>query len=570
MSPSKQANSVEDAGLQQQNQQQSQQNKFTELLKKTVKDFSKWSTKKQMAAVSIVGAVLPLLILAVPGVVVGLVLFFAVEAVLYTLKGLKWSGKKAKDGFKYVAKETVEGYKHSMDSLKRGVSAVGSTMREGTSDTLKTVGRKLSGLGESMGDLDSIPYSIAHKDKGVVLLEEEKTKKFSSVKELFSKEIFQDKISNKSALVKKVLSKIGSKIAEKAYSVPSGGVNNSKLISQLGDQADFISKLDAKKLKNLLAENNYDPQLYKIFSEHHDEIKSIIKECKEEQTRLNAAAEVRGRSKSAPVQPTGSLSESSSLNSVSTDGSEAELLNPKKRKKLKLSSGFSWPIRGKSAKEKTTEIGYKILSKSPPVNIATIGANRNSSQALGSIPVAPPKPPRVAVTRSDSSGNLNSSMDYAEGLNPFAETVSTGPDFITNIGDKPLRTRSNSLASTSSFVSTSSRLSDSVSADSFAFQGSEMPKAPPLPLDGKILTIRSESPSSDSGVSSAGSSNGRNSPNPSIKHTGPQVQVKMPELLERKNSLNKTGSLEKLVPPQSQMNIHTEVQQQGTAAKPLT
>lgn len=544
MSPSEQVNPVRDTGF----QQQKLQNNLTELLQKTVKDFSKWSTKKQMAAVSIVGAVLPLLILAVPSVVVCLTLFFAVEAVLYTFKGLKWAGKKAKDGFKYVAEGAVKGAVYSKNKV---VDGFGSLKRG--AKVIKSIA-PYDHAAES-AFLNRISTEFTKKDNDKTLLIQDRLKT-----------VFDD-TNNNTGLIKSILSSIESKIDSKItnkkgeeFSNRADQLQADKLVNKWKDQKKFINGLDPEKLKNLAKSKSGLPRdnyfIKSIFSEHYDEIQNIIKE---EHTRfnslkrLNAAAEVRGRSKSAPVQPTGSLSESSSLNSVSTDGSEAELLNPKKRKKLKLSSGFSWPIRGKSAKEKTTEIGYKILSKSPPVNIATIGANRNPSQALGSIPVAPPKPPRVPMTCSNSSGNLNSSMNYPEELNPFVETVSTGPDFITNIGDEPLRTRSNSsvsLASTSNFVSTSSRLSDSESANSFSF--SRTPTSPAQSFEAwseENKQCRNSSPSIDSGVSSAGSSTPKKSSSMRDinNHSGPQVPVALNELRERRNSLKK--------PPNSQTEL---------------
>uniref|UniRef100_A0A1B0FG49 Uncharacterized protein n=1 Tax=Glossina morsitans morsitans TaxID=37546 RepID=A0A1B0FG49_GLOMM len=87
-----------------------------------------------------VGALLPFVAAALPvaatGAIVALTLFFAVKAVEYTFKGLKWSAKKTVDGAKYTAgkvrdgavhvKDKVkDGCEHSVDSLKKGASFVG-------------------------------------------------------------------------------------------------------------------------------------------------------------------------------------------------------------------------------------------------------------------------------------------------------------------------------------------------------------------------------------------------------------------------------------------------------------
>ncbi|MGL9726309.1 MAG: actin-bundling T4SS effector WalE1 family protein [Wolbachia sp.] len=62
-------------------------------------------------------------------------------------------------------------------------------------------------------------------------------------------------------------------------------VKKDQLINQLKQQIDFCDKLDAKKLQNLLAKDNNN--LYEIFSEHRDEFKKVIRECKTEHTHFN-------------------------------------------------------------------------------------------------------------------------------------------------------------------------------------------------------------------------------------------------------------------------------------------
>ncbi len=261
---------------------------------KDIKNFSNWSAKEQMIAVGavgvMVGALLPFVAVALPvaatGAIVALTLFFAVKAVEYTFKGLKWSAEKTVEGAKYTAGKvkdasvyTAEKAREGYYSVKGAISSVGRATREGTGAMLGKMGRSLSNLSESMSSLDAIPYSIGNEGQTVVLKTEEKTRNFNSVKEMFIKEVLEDKAVNNSALTKEIFSKLGEKILEKAYSVGGPqGAKKDQLINQLKQQADFVNKLDAKKLQNLLAKDNNS--LYEIFSDHHDEIKRIIKECK--------------------------------------------------------------------------------------------------------------------------------------------------------------------------------------------------------------------------------------------------------------------------------------------------
>ncbi|WP_341822450.1 hypothetical protein [Wolbachia endosymbiont (group A) of Clivina fossor] len=269
---------------------------------KDIKNFSNWSAKEQMIAVGavgvMVGALLPFVAVALPvaatGAIVALTLFFAYKAVEYTFKGLKWSAEKTVDGAKYTAEKvkdasvyTAEKAREGYHSVKGAISSVRRATREGTGATLGKMGRSLSNLSESMSSLDAIPYSIGNEGQTVVLKTEEKTRNFNSVKEMFIKEVLEDKAVNSSALTKEIFSKLGEKILEKAYSVGGPqGAKKDQLINQLKQQADFVNKLDAKKLQNLLSKNNNN--LYEIFSEHHDEIKRIVKERKTEHKLSNS------------------------------------------------------------------------------------------------------------------------------------------------------------------------------------------------------------------------------------------------------------------------------------------
>ncbi|WP_341810869.1 hypothetical protein [Wolbachia endosymbiont (group B) of Chesias legatella] len=258
--------------------------KLKERITDLLKGDTEFSRMKQGDQALVVGtasglftALLPLLAvgvtLAIPGAIVGLTLYFAVKVAVKSVqsgyKGLKWSAEKTVEGAQYTAGTIKKGFINARDSLKEAGSSVAQKTREGTSDTLKKVGSKLGNLGSSISNLDSIPYSIDLQSQTVVLKTEEKTKNFNNVKEMLVSEILQDKTVNKSALIKEIFSELNRKISEKA-----------------GSQASFVDKLDAKKLQNLLAQN--DNNLYEIFSEHHDEIERIIRECKIEHKLSNS------------------------------------------------------------------------------------------------------------------------------------------------------------------------------------------------------------------------------------------------------------------------------------------
>ncbi|WP_353273531.1 hypothetical protein [Wolbachia endosymbiont (group A) of Agelastica alni] len=430
--------------------------RITDLLKGDT-EFSKMKQGDKILVVSTASglftAVLPLLAvgatLAIPGAIVGLALYFAVKvavkAVQSGYKGLKWSAEKTVDGAKYTAEKVKDastyaagkikdGAVHAKDSVKETVSSVGQATREGTSSALRAMGdgvqkfgRKMSNSGVSMSSLDGISYSIGNEGQTVVLKTEEKTGNFNSVKEMFIKEMLEDKAVDNSVLIKKIFSELKGKILEKAYSVGGPqGAKKDQLINRLKQQVDFVNKLDAKKLQNLLSKDNNS--LYEIFSEHHNEIEEIIKKCKTEHKlsnsieNLNEVAGKYGIRKGSMQSFENSSSRSSSmsfLNSVSTDStisSEAELLNPANHKEVKTATSLwdkvSSPFKSGKKSEKTSEIKYQVLSESDtssrqvgnsrfyvdtPTPIentnktATIGANRSRSNSL--TPVAPPKVP---------------------------------------------------------------------------------------------------------------------------------------------------------------------------------
>ncbi|WP_250295400.1 actin-bundling T4SS effector WalE1 family protein [Wolbachia endosymbiont of Oedothorax gibbosus] len=342
-----------------------------------------------------------------------------------TVDGAKYTTGKVKDASTYAAGKVRDGAVHVRDSVKEAVSSVGQATREGTSSALRAMGdgvqkfgRKMSNGGASMSSLDGIPYSIGNEGQTVVLKTEEKTRNFNSVKEMFIKEVLEDKAVNNSALTKEIFSKLGEKILEKAYSVDGQqSAKKDQLINQLKQQIDFVNKLDAKKLQNLLSKD--DNSLYEIFSEYHDEVKRIVKECKTEHKlsncieNLNRVAEKHGKSRKGSTQSIeNSLSKSSSLNSIGTESTAT-------------------------------------VSDSDSQNFATVRRS-NSSNILNAspklTPVAPPKPPRSA-----SLTNLN-------GQSSFSEDVLSDPIVEQNLDSLSNRTLTHSNSTDSGMGSGSSTL----------------------------------------------------------------------------------------------------------------
>ncbi|APR98044.1 actin-bundling T4SS effector WalE1 family protein [Wolbachia endosymbiont of Folsomia candida] len=427
-------------------EQRQQKNEFFKLLKKSVEDFADWPTQKQALAISSVGAIvfaaLPILAIALPlaatGAVVSLALFFAVKAVSYAFQGLKWSGEKVVKGLGYVAKQAGEGakkgYEDSRDSLKRGYGHSKEKIKERASSMLNATADKLYRLAGETNYLNEIKKFTP-----------EELKKVNEIRENM-KTIFAD-TENSSKLVKNILSEISAKIDLKIAEEKSAG--QTEHVTDLKWQKKFVNNLTLRTLEKLLTERSLPKESYlidSIFSEHYGEIKDIIREERfHASVRRNNTAEGKAKkpssltlpeSKSSSVRSTSSLPNSgslNSLNSVSTDGSTAELLSPTEHKKAKWSF-FSFPRIGKSAKENTTEVGYQAFSE---VKTAKIGANCNPSQASASIPVSIPAVPSVE-----------------------------GPP-------KPHRDPSNSLSSgvsDASFSSTTSRLSGSESTSSFGYR----------------------------------------------------------------------------------------------------
>ncbi|WP_264374599.1 MULTISPECIES: actin-bundling T4SS effector WalE1 family protein [unclassified Wolbachia] len=388
-------------------------------------------------------AVLPFLAvgatLAIPSAIVGLTLFFAakvaVKAVQSGYKGLKWSAEKTVEGAKHIGGKIKDGAVYAKNSVKETASSVKQATQERASSTLRkmgdniqNLGRKMSDSGASMSSLDGIAYSIGNEDQTVILKTKEKTRSFNSVKEMFVKEVFEDKGVNSSALTRKIFSKLGEKILEKAYSVDGQhSAKKDQLINRLKQQIDFINKLDAKKLQHLLAKDN--SSLYEIFSEHHDEIKEVIKECKEEHTRFNTLERLNKSAKrhkaSSMNSLENSLSGSSSTSSISTVSSKAELLNPNEHKEVKaptsLWSKFSSSLKGGKKPKEATYIRYQD-SELDQIQSAEIGNSR--------FYVAPEKPPRSNSTGSlstDSTATTSSFASYRRNSDSGFNSPSSSP-----------------------------------------------------------------------------------------------------------------------------------------------
>ncbi|PBQ28143.1 hypothetical protein BTO27_02425 [Wolbachia pipientis wAus] len=388
-------------------------------------------------------AVLPFLAvgatLAIPSAIVGLTLFFAakvaVKAVQSGYKGLKWSAEKTVEGAKHIGGKIKDGAVYAKNSVKETASSVKQATQERASSTLRkmgdniqNLGRKMSDSGASVSSLDGIAYSIGNEDQTVILKTKEKTRSFNSVKEMFVKEVFEDTGVNSSALTRKIFSKLGEKILEKAYSVDGQhSAKKDQLINRLKQQIDFINKLDAKKLQHLLAKDN--SSLYEIFSEHHDEIKEVIKECKEKHTRFNTLERLNKSAKrhkaSSMNSLENSLSGSSSTSSISTVSSKAELLNPNEHKEVKEPTSF-WSkllpsLKGGKKPEEATYIRYQD-SELDQIQSAEIGNSR--------FYVAPEKPPRSNSTGSlstDSTATTSSFASYRRNSDSGFNSPSSSP-----------------------------------------------------------------------------------------------------------------------------------------------
>ncbi|WP_353279175.1 hypothetical protein [Wolbachia endosymbiont (group A) of Cydia amplana] len=593
--------------------------RITDLLKGDT-EFSKMKQGDKILVVSAASglftAVLPLLAvgatLAIPGAIVGLALYFAVKVAVKTVqsgyKGLKWSAEKTVDGAKYTAgkvkdastyaagkvrdgavhvKDKVkEGYEHSVDSLKKGASFVG----EGVANKFH----------KASGETDYL-------DK-VKRFTPDAIKKSDEIRNDM-KAIFADK-GNNSGLVKNVLSGISSeidlKMAEKAK---SGEIEHT---SGWQVQKEFINSLNEKSLHNLLTQRSLPKGSYfidSVFSEHYDEIKKVIKECREnhlyssvsnmfdraEKKANRPSVKSLTRSVSSSFSSLGrkgseqsnSLSKSNSLNSVKTDStvsSEAELLNPAEHKEVKAPSSLwdrvSSPFKSGKKSEKTSEVKYQVLSESDTlprkignstfyVDTPTPIENTNKTATIGG---------RPGVARRNSTSNLtrvgtpevptrSASLTNLNGQSSFSEDVLSDPKVNQYFGNsnKGTLTRSNSFDSArgssgpSTPTSSLERLEQSFSKDEV---GAAMEKN----LKEFSLSAKTESTLHNSFSNRNGSDSGFNSPTSSPTHTMFTENGKA----KTQADLRKTGHLDKLVgQPSTKVAVDTDVQQQAaqTAVK---
>ncbi len=416
--------------------------RMTDLLKGDT-EFSKMKQGDKILVVSTASglftAVLPLLAvgatLAIPGAIVGLALYFAVKvavkAVQSGYKGLKWSAEKTVDGAKYTAgkvkdastyaagkvrdgamhvKDKVkEGYEHSVDSLKKGASFVG----EGVANKFH----------KASGETDYL-------DK-VKRFTPDAIKKSDEIRNDM-KAIFADK-GNNSGVVKNILSGISSeidlKMAEKAK---SGEIEHT---SGWQVQKEFINNLNEKSLHNLLTQRSLPKGSYfidSVFSEHHDEIKKVIKECRENHLYSSVSNMFDRAEKKANRPSVKSLtrSVSSSFSSLGRKGSEQ-------------SNSLS---KSNSLNSIGTE-STATVSDSDSQNFATVRRSNSSSSLTPKLtPVAPPELPRSA-----SLTNLN-------GQSSFSEDVLSDPIVEQNLDSLSNRTLTHSNSTDSGMGSGSSTL----------------------------------------------------------------------------------------------------------------
>ncbi|OAB81674.1 hypothetical protein WSTR_04000 [Wolbachia endosymbiont of Laodelphax striatellus] len=300
--------------------------RIMDLLKRDIA-FSKMKQGDQALVVGttsgLFAAVLPLLAvgatLAIPGVIVGLTLFFAakvaVKAVQSGYKGLKWSAEKTVEGAKHIGGKIKDGYEYSVDSLKRGTHLINEKTKEKASDILTATANKLYRAAGNENYSDRIDNEL--------IPDSPQKEKIQEIKGDL-RAICTDGQSNsmlRKSIISEISLKIGGKIEarekEELSCFASDVMESSDLITRWKEQKKFIDNLGADGLRNLVTKRLSDKDKYfrdSIFSEHHDEIKEVITECKLDQfakMRCNNIKNVAG-------------------GKVSADSSKEELLNSSK------------------------------------------------------------------------------------------------------------------------------------------------------------------------------------------------------------------------------------------------
>jgi len=392
--------------------------RITDLLKGDT-EFSKMKQGDQALVVGtasgLFAAVLPLLAvgatLAIPSAIVGLTLFYAakvaVKAVQSGYKGLKWSAEKTVEGAKHIGGKIKDGYEYSADSLKRGASFVS----EGAANKL----HKAAGKEDYLDKIKRFtPKQIGKSDE--------------IRKDL--KEIFADK-GNNSELTKDILSGISSGIDSKIKEKKESGQID-QTFERLLEQGKFISGLSKESLHSLLTQRSLPKDTYlidSIFSEHHDEIKEVIRECKEEHTRFNTLESLNKSAKrhkaSSMNSLENSLSGSSSTSSISNVSSEAELLNPNEHKEVKaptsLWSKLSSSLKGGKKQEEVTLTQYERMN-ADEMQSAEIG---NSTFYF-----APPRSNSMGSISTDSTATTSSFASYRRNSDSGFNSPNSSPQHV--------------------------------------------------------------------------------------------------------------------------------------------
>jgi hypothetical protein len=415
---------------------------------KDIKNFSNLSAKEQMIAVGavgvMVGVLLPFVAVALPvaatGVIVALTLFFAVKAVEYTFKGLKWSAEKTVEGAKYIGgkirdgavyskNKVKEGYEYSAASLERGVSFVGEKVKKGASRVTEAAANKLyNGAG-------SENYSDRINDE--LVPDSSQRKKIQEIKGDL-KAIFADK-GNNSGLVKNILSGISSKIDLKMAEEAKSG--RKEHTPKWQAQKEFIHNLNEKSLYSLLTKRSLPKYRYfidSVFSDHYDEIKEVIKECKESHLYSSVSNMFNKAEKRANRPSFKSLTRSisSSLSSLRRGNSEQSNSLPRSSSLDSIGTVSTATVSGSGSKD------FAI------VNPNRLSRSSSSSSLTSKLtPVASPKVPGSPST--DSGRGLSDSSTPSEYCTPNASGVSTpiGNRFSQGVNSEVLKRRLERLKS---------------------------------------------------------------------------------------------------------------------------
>jgi len=360
-------------------------------------------------------------------------------------------------GFKYAVEKTVEGAKHIGGKIRDGAVHATDKIKSSTSHVVHNVSQSLDRLSSQTNYSDAMLNSQ--------LLSDDAKGKIVSIKEQLMGIFNNEEIANKDKLLKKILKDIVLQIESKKDHAQ--GTDSEKYLPEWDKQINFIKNLNAEKLHDLLTKQSSPKDtyfLYTIFSEHHDKVERVVKQCKTEHRlsnvveNLNKVAGKYGIRKGATQSIENSLSKSSSLGSVRTDStvsSEAELLNPAKHKKVKQSSGFFSRVKRNEPLKEATDIKYQAFSE-PDTSSGQVGES--------TFYVAPPKPPRSnslnsigtvsTATVSDSGSQefatvrrSSSSSSLTPKLTPVASPkVPRSPSTDSGMGSGPSTPRGQSLS----------------------------------------------------------------------------------------------------------------------------